>query len=111
MSSRVGSQFVRYGLGGGFLALLYSAVYWVLALTFGVSVLAANTIAFLINIAVGWLIHSYWSFRGHVLSVGLVTAFGRFAAINLAGFALNSFWVWLITIQLNSHAALPIVPI
>jgi putative flippase GtrA len=102
---------IRYGASGGLLAGLYSAIYWILAAPCAIPALLANTIAFLANLAAGWLLHSRWSFRGHGLPGKPHIAYARFLAVNLAGYGLNSLWVWLIVERMGAAAALAILPI
>ena len=104
-------QIVRYGISGGLLTLFYSAVYWTVAVPLSVPALIANSAAFLVTLVAGWLIHSRWSFRGHGQSDRPPIAYARFLLINLAGYALNSFWVWLIVLRLGGSVTLSIVPI
>jgi putative flippase GtrA len=110
-SRGVKGQLVRYGISGAFLALFYSAVYWLLAAQAGVPALIANTIAFLVSLALGWLIHSRWSFRGHGASERGGLAYGRYFIVNVAAYGLNSFWVWLVVLRSGGSVALSIVPI
>jgi len=107
----VRGQMVRYGISGAFLAFFYSAVYWLLAERAGIPALVANTAAFLVSLAAGWLIHSRWSFRGHGSGERSGLAYGRYFIVNVAAYGLNSFWVWLIVIRSGGSVALSIVPI
>jgi putative flippase GtrA len=104
-------QMARYAISGGALTLLYSAVYWTLAEPLAVPALLANTVAFLVNLAVGWAIHSRWSFAGHGPDVRPRAAYGRFFLVNIAGYALNSFWVWLIVERLQGSVTASLIPI
>lgn len=104
-------QAVRYAISGCALVLLYSAVYWTLADPLAVPALVANSAAFLTNLAAGWLVHSRWSFAGHGPAVRPDAAFRRFLLINIAGYALNSLWVWLIVEQLGSPVTASLLPI
>lgn len=107
----VKGQLVRYGISGVFLALFYSAVYWALATQAGIPALIANTAAFLVSLAAGWLIHSRWSFRGHGPSERNGLAYGRYFIVNVAAYGLNSLWVWLIVIRSGGSVELSLVPI
>ncbi|HLL31395.1 MAG TPA: GtrA family protein [Allosphingosinicella sp.] len=107
----VKGQLVRYGISGVILALFYSAVYWTLAALAGVPALIANTAAFLVSLAAGWLIHSRWSFRGHGRAERTGLAYGRYVIVNAAAYGLNSFWVWLIVERSGGSVTLSIVPI
>lgn len=104
-------QILRYGISGGLLTVFYSVVYWTTAEQFAVPPMIANTLAFVLTLVAGWVIHSRWSFRGHGRPDRPPIAYARFLLINLAGYALNSFWVWLIVLRLGGSVALSIVPI
>jgi len=104
-------QIVRYAISGGGLTLFYSAVYWVAAVPFQVAALVANTMAFLLTVAVGFAVHSRWSFRGHGRRDRPLRAYAIFLLINLAGFALNSFWVWLMVNRAGLSPSWPLLPI
>lgn len=110
-SPGVKGQLVRYGISGVILAVFYSAVYWVLAAQAGIPALIANTAAFLVSLAAGWLIHSRWSFRGHGPSERPALAYGRYFLVNVAAYGLNSFWVWLIVLRLGGSVELSLLPI
>ena len=110
-SQGVTGQLVRYVISGAILALFYSAVYWTLATQTPVPALVANTLAFLVSLATGWMIHSRWSFRGHGPSRRGTLAYGRYFLVNAAAYGLNSFWVWMIVIRSGGSVALSIVPI
>ena len=104
-------QILRYGISGALLTVFYSAIYWTAAVPLSVPALIANSLAFVATLVAGWLIHSRWSFRGHGDSERPPIAYVRFLLINLAGYALNSFWVWLIVLRLGGSVALSILPI
>lgn len=104
-------QIVRYGISGGALVLLYSAIYWTGAQAFGIPPLIANSIAFAVTLALAWAVHSRWSFRGHGRRDRPLVAYSRFLLVNLAGYALNSFWVWLIVGRLHGSVTVSLLPI
>ena len=104
-------QALRYGLSGGLLAALYSAIYWTLAARCGVPAQAANAIAFGVNLGIGWLLHSRWSFQGYGLPGRERQAMARFLAVNLVGYGCNCLWVWLIVDLARRPVALSVVPI
>ena len=109
-SPGVKGQILRYAISGGVLALFYAAVYWTLAEPVRIPPLIANTLAFLVSLALGWVIHSRWSFRGHG-GERTPIAYGRYFLVNFAAYGLNSFWVWLIVVRLGGSVTLSIVPI
>lgn len=104
-------QIIRYALSGGALTLFYSAVYWTSAVPLGIAPLLANTLAFLGTVALGFVVHSRWSFRGHGRRDRPLRSRLIFLAVNLAGYALNSFWVWLIAVHWAASPSLPLIPI
>lgn len=104
-------QIARYALSGLVLAGAYAALYWTAAVPLGVPAMLANTIAFALNLGLGWWLHSRWSFRGYGSSHRHQVAYARFLGVNLLGYALNSFWVWLIVVWLGGTVVLSILPI
>jgi len=109
-ASKVSGQIVRYGISGGLLTLLYSAIYWTTAVPLAVHPLLANSLAFLVTVAVGYVVHSRWSFRGHGSRDRPMLSYAKFFTVNIAGYAQNSFWVWLIVQKLDLSVPLSIVP-
>ena len=99
----IAGQLVRYGLTGGLASIVNIGVYWVLALG-GMDPNLAWTIGFLAAVAVGYVVHSRWSFRGHGRRDNLARTGGRFFAVSLVSFALNQLWVWLLV----RHFGLPL---
>lgn len=106
----VRGQALRYTISGGLLALFYSAAYWSLAELGGIAPLVANSLAFAVSLALGWIVHSRWSFRGHG-SNRTPLAYGRYLIVNVSAYGLNSFWVWLIVERLEGSVSLSILPI
>jgi putative flippase GtrA len=104
-------QLVRYAISGGGLTLFYSAIYWVAAVPAQVNPLIANCIAFAITVILGFVVHSRWSFAGHGRRDRPVRSSLIFLLVNLAGFALNSFWVWAIAVYWGLSPSLPLLPI
>ena len=58
---------------GGLLTVFYSAVYWTMAARLSVPALIANTIAFLLTLAAGWLILDEPLSAGFLIAVAMVT--------------------------------------
>lgn len=104
-------QIARYAISGAGLTAFYTAVYWGTAVPLGVPPLVANTIAFVLTFAIGYVIHSRWSFRGHGSRAKPVRGYARFLVVNLLAYGLNSFWVWLIVERLGSTVGMSILPI
>jgi putative flippase GtrA len=110
-SSDLRRQLVRYAISGGALTLFYSTVYWIAAVPMGIDALVANALAFVATVAIGFVVHSRWSFAGHGRRDRPVRAWSLFLVVNLAGFALNSFWVWLIVERIGTSPSWPLLPI
>lgn len=99
----IGGQLMRYALTGGLASIVNIGVYWFLAAG-GLDPNLAWTVGFLAAVAVGYVVHSRWSFRGHGRRDNLKRTGGRFFAVALVSFALNQLWVWLLV----QHFALPL---
>ena len=103
-------QLVRYGIIGLAITALGQAVYYILAESGTTSPLAAIAIAWVVGIVVGYFAHGWISFAGHGerddhAAIGL-----RFVVVNLVGYLLNSFWVWLLVERLDGPTWWPILP-
>jgi len=104
-------QLFRYAISGGGLTFIYSTIYWGAAVPAQVSPLIANCLAFAVTVILGFVVHSRWSFAGHGRRDRPVRSSALFLLVNLAGFALNSFWVWLIAIYWGFSPSAPLLPI
>jgi putative flippase GtrA len=96
-------QLFRYALTGGLASVVNIGVYWLLAAR-GMDPNLAWGIGFVAAVAVGYVVHSRWSFRGHGRRDNLARTGGRFVIVSLVSFAANQFWVWLFV----QHLALPL---
>ena len=93
LTSEAFGQLVRFAVAGVGVTLFAAAVYLFVATELHVAPLFANTVSTGCGVAVGYLVHSRWSFRaGGGDDRAMVLKF-LFAAAG--AFALNSFWVWL----------------
>lgn len=88
-------QLVRFGIAGGLATLCYAAVYSPLAAFKITSEQVANICGYLVAMGSGYMLHSKWSFRGHGTSAA--SSMPKFFAVSLVSFAMNTFWVWLLT--------------
>jgi putative flippase GtrA len=104
-------QLVRYGISGVGVTLFFSLLYEAVLHFPGAGPQLANTLAFMVSVVVGYVIHSRWSFRDHGTRDAPMRSTSRFLMVNLVGFTLNSFWVWLIAKRLGLSPHLPLVPI
>jgi putative flippase GtrA len=109
-------QVVRFGLTGGFVTLLYAAVYTLVAnlpvplppnrhLQFG------NLCGYGVAVAIGYLLHSRWSFRGHGRRDDVRRTTSRFFVVSLISLGLNAFWTWLLAAEFEWGRYTPLIPI
>lgn len=103
-------QLIRYGLIGLLITLGGQAIYYVLAETRTTSPLAAIAIAWIAGVVVGYFAHGWISFAGHGTRGDHAATGTRFVTVNIVGYLLNSFWVWLLVERLAGATWWPIVP-
>jgi putative flippase GtrA len=103
-------QLFRFGMVGGLVTALGAGVYWLLATFSGVAPLIANLMGYLVAFAVGYVLHSRVSFRGHGRRDNVARTTGRFFIVSLVSLGLNSLWVWLLTGLLDGPTWWPVVP-
>ena len=96
-SSALFGQLIRYALTGGFITALGAALYWVTATFLGVHPLLANVLAYALCVAIGYVLHSRWSFKDHGSRDNPAKRTSRFFLVSLISFALNSLFVWILT--------------
>jgi putative flippase GtrA len=103
-------QLVRYGIVGVLITTLGQAVYFILAETGTTSPLVAIAIAWIVGVTVGYFAHGWVSFAGHGARDDHAAMSTRFAVVNVIGYVLNSFWVWLLVERLGGPTWWPIPP-
>jgi putative flippase GtrA len=104
-------QLVRFGLTGGLLTVLVAGGYWVAATFLGVEPMLSLTLNFLVFTALGYFLHSRFSFRGHGGRDRAAARTIRFFTVNTIGFLANQFFVWLLVKQLDGPTWWPVLPI
>lgn len=109
-------QVVRFGLTGGFVTLLYAAIYGLvgeapLPLPPNRHLQVANLCGYLVAVAIGYLMHSRWSFRGHGRRDDVGRTTSRFFIVSLISLALNAFWTWLLAAEFEWGRYTPLIPI
>jgi putative flippase GtrA len=70
----------------------------------------AIAIAWITGVIVGYFAHGWVSFRGHGERDDHARIGTRFVAVNLFGYLINSFWVWLLVERLSGPTWWPVVP-
>ena len=102
-------QLVRFIVSGATVTALGVAVYALVALGLRWHPQLGNFLAYVVAMATGYLMHSRWSFRDHGGERTHSTKV-RFVIVSLVSYALNSFWVWVLTDALDADPAWPILP-
>lgn len=88
-------QLVRFLIGGALTTFLYALAYAALAGFKITSEQVANFVGYLVAMLSGYVIHSKWSFQGHGAAAQRTS--WRFVVVSLLSYAMNTFWVWLLT--------------
>jgi putative flippase GtrA len=101
---------IRSGVIGALITIGGQAIYYGLAETRLASPLLAIAIAWIAGVIVGYFAHGWISFRGHGERDDHARIGTRFVAVNMFGYLLNSFWVWLLVERLGGPNWWPIVP-
>jgi putative flippase GtrA len=104
-------QLLRYGITGAGLALAFAVVYEAVLRVNAGAPQFANASAFLVSTALGYVIHSKWSFRGRGHGDASLPSALKFFVVNVASFAANVFWVWLLVDEWGLSPHLPLLPI
>ena len=103
-------QLIRYAVIGAAITAGGQAIYYALAESRTTSPLVAIAIAWIIGVIVGYFAHGWISFAGHGQRDDHGRTGLRFVAVNLIGYALNSFWVWLLVDRIGGATWWPIIP-
>jgi putative flippase GtrA len=96
------AQLLRFALAGVGVTAFSVVIYLVYAMALHADPLLANAVSHVAGVAVGYSIHSRWSFRESATQDA--TSLWRFAIASGVAFGLNSLWVWIGT----SLLALPV---
>jgi putative flippase GtrA len=100
-------QLLRYAFAGFCVTQLAAAAYSALVIALATHPLLANCLSTAFGLAVGYVVHSRWSFAaGNGDGEGLQLA--RFLLASLIAFAINSFWVWLLVMNLHFSPLAPV---
>ncbi len=88
-------QVLRYGVTGLFVTACQAAVYWTLAALANFHPQVANGAGYLVAVALGYVLHGAFTFRGHGSRDRPASRGLRFVLVSLLSLALNALWVWL----------------
>jgi putative flippase GtrA len=104
------AQLIRYAVIGALITAGGQAIYYFGVEWGGLDPNVSIAVAFVIGVAVGYFAHGWISFAGHGARDDHARMGVRFIVVNLFGFALNSFFVWLFVKALGGPTWWPIVP-
>jgi putative flippase GtrA len=105
------AQVIRFGMTGVLLTLLVAGGYWIAADVFGVEPMLSMTLNYLVFTALGYVLHSRFSFKGHGDRDNPKARTVRFFIVNSTGFLANQFFVWLLVKQMEGPVWWSVIPI
>lgn len=103
-------QIIRFGVGGGLLTLFVAGGYWVVATFLGVDPNLSLLLVFIVAAALGYVLHSEFTFRGHGTRDRAHIRTFRFFVTTTLGFLANQFFVWLLVKQMGGPTWWPVIP-
>jgi putative flippase GtrA len=103
-------QAARYAFAGIIITLLVAASYWAIAELLHVDPMVSLTIVFVCFTLVSYVTHGAFTFRGHGARDRHHVRVSRFFLVNIIGFAINQFFVWLLVKHLGGPTWWPMVP-
>ena len=104
-------QIMRYAVAGGLITVAFAAAYWAVAELGGIDPNLSLALVFVVFTGISYIVHGRFSFAGHGERDRPHVRGLRFAIVNVAGFALNQFWVWWLVKDLGGETWWPTVPI
>jgi putative flippase GtrA len=106
---RLLGQLARFVVSGAFVTAIGVGVYAIVALLLRWHPQIGNFMAYVVAVALGYFMHSRWSFRDHGSERNHVTKL-RYTIVSIISYVLNTFWVWLIFTRLELGPEVPIIP-
>ena len=108
-ANTVHGQLARYAITGGGVTLIGGAVYLGFVQLTAIDEQAAMLAAYVICVAIGYFLHSRWSFRGHGNRDNPAKTTLRFFIASLVSYALNAFFVWLLVRGIDLPRWTPVI--
>ena len=103
-------QAARYAVAGFVITLAFSLAYWLVVELGGLDPNVALTIVFVVFSLISYVTHGRFSFSGHGERDRPHVRMTRFLLVNIIGFLLNQFFVWLLVKQMDGPSWWPILP-
>ena len=88
------AQLVRYAITGGGITLVGGGLYLALVQLTAINEQLAMLAAYAVCVAIGYVLHSRWSFRGHGSRGNAARTTSRFFVASLISYGLNAFFTW-----------------
>lgn len=104
-------QLVRYAITGGFVTILGAGLYALLVETTPVHEQIAVLAAYVVCVAIGYVLHSRWSFKGHGSRDNPAATTSRFVVVSLVSYGLNAFFTWAMVRGFDLPRWSPVLPI
>lgn len=101
-------QLGRYAATGLAVTALQALIYWLLATPVKLHPQLANGIAYLFAVALGYVLHSAFTFRGHASRDHSATRGIRFVLVSLVSLGLNAMWVQIFVVWLDWPTWVPV---
>ena len=103
-------QLVRYGIAGFAITLAVASSYWAITDLLGIGPMISFTIVFIVFSVISYVTHGEYSFKGHGTRDQHHVRLGRFFAVNLLGYLVNQFFIWLLVKQLDGPTWWSVIP-
>jgi putative flippase GtrA len=100
-------QLIRYAIAGFCVTQLAAAIYSALVLLFSMHPLEANVASTACGLAIGYAVHSRWSFAGGSADAEHAKIV-RFLLSSLLAFLVNSAWVFLLVSVMHLPPLAPV---
>lgn len=110
-SNPVFGQLVRFAITGGFVTALGAGLYAVMVALTTVHEQVAVFAAYVVCVAIGYVMHSRFSFRGHGSRDNVAATTGRFVVVSLISYAMNAFFTWALVRGFELPRWTPVLPI
>lgn len=104
-------QLARYAITGGGVTVLGAGVYGALVELTTIHEQLAVIAAYLVCVAIGYVLHSRWSFRGHGSRDNAAKTTARFFVVSLVSYGLNAFFTWAMVRGFDLARWTPVLPI
>ena len=102
-------QLMRYAITGGGITLVGGGLYLALVQLTAIDEQLAMLAAYIVCVAIGYVLHSRWSFRGHGSRDNPAKTTSRFFIASLVSYGLNAFFTWALVRGLDLARWTPVL--